>query len=323
VSSYRYNVLGQRISKTAGTTVTHYTYGLNGQLLSETTGAVTTDYLYFNGQPLALVRQGGMYYIHTDHLGTPRAVTNTYQNVVWRWDSDPFGMSTANEDPDGDGVEFTLNLRFPGQYYDIETGLHYNYFRYYDPSTGRYITSDPIGLQGGLNTYGYVGGNPINAMDPLGLAVVYIWRPGTYTDQNGKVHKSAYGHTSILTNDGNYTSHHPDKTGLNPLESLFRTYDQDKALYGRDSDFIAYIKLPNEDAASQFASNYRKNEDYWGPFGNCADAASSTLQSGGLGMWDLNSGLFDYISYPTELEKEIRGIYWTDKYIIRDSKLFR
>jgi RHS repeat-associated protein len=169
VSSYRYNGLGQRISKIAGTTVTHYTYGLNGQLLSETTGADTTDYLYFNGQPLALVRQGGMYYIHTDHLGTPRAVTNTYQQVVWRWDSDPFGMMAANEDPDGDGTAFVFNLRFAGQYYDKETGLHYNYFRYYDPRIGRYITSDPIGLRGGLNTYGYVNGNPLLFIDKFGL----------------------------------------------------------------------------------------------------------------------------------------------------------
>ncbi len=101
-------------------------------------------------------------YLHTDHLATPRKATNEAGQVVWQWESEAFG----NALPDSSGVE--VNLRFPGQYYDQETGLYYNYFRYYDPSTGRYITSDPIGLYGGLNTYGYVGGNPINYFDPTG-----------------------------------------------------------------------------------------------------------------------------------------------------------
>ncbi len=88
--------------------------------------------------------------------------------VIWRWDSAPFGDALPAADPDGDGVPFTLNLRFPGQYFDAETGLHYNYFRDYDPVTGRYLESDPIGLRGGVNTYGYVEGNPVNWSDPTG-----------------------------------------------------------------------------------------------------------------------------------------------------------
>jgi len=112
----------------------------------------------------------GVYYVYADHLNTPRVITDGSNKVVWRWDSDPFGTDAANEDPDGDGVKFGYNLRFPGQYYDGETGLHYNYFRDYEPGTGRYAQSDPIGLAGGLNLYGYVANNPLRFVDPFGLA---------------------------------------------------------------------------------------------------------------------------------------------------------
>ncbi len=108
-------------------------------------------------------------YLHPDHLGTPRLATDSTKRVVWRWDSAPFGDTLPAADPDGDGVPFTLNLRFPGQYFDTETGLHYNYYRDYDPVTGRYLESDPIGLRGGVGTYGYVGGRPLTKRDLLGL----------------------------------------------------------------------------------------------------------------------------------------------------------
>jgi RHS repeat-associated protein len=89
---------------------------------------------------------------------------------VWRWDSDPFGVAAPSEDPDGDGKAVTLNLRFPGQYFDSETNLHYNYFRDYDPQTGRYVQADPIGLAAGSDLYGYVSGNPLSAVDMYGLS---------------------------------------------------------------------------------------------------------------------------------------------------------
>jgi RHS repeat-associated protein len=112
-----------------------------------------------------------LYYIHTDHLDTPKLMTNTVGDVVWSSRQTPFGQMLVDEDSDGDGQSVSLNFRFPGQYFDKETGLYYNYFRYYDPELGRYITSDPIGLAGGLNTYAYVRGNPINLFDFLGLDV--------------------------------------------------------------------------------------------------------------------------------------------------------
>jgi RHS repeat-associated protein len=96
-------------------------------------------------------------YIFTDHLNTPRVITRASDNqIVWRWDqSDPFGVKPPNENPSGLGV-FTYNPRFPGQLYDAETGLYYNYHRNYDPKIGGYTQSDPIGLAGGINTYAYV-----------------------------------------------------------------------------------------------------------------------------------------------------------------------
>ena len=110
-----------------------------------------------------------LFFIHTDHLNTPRLITNNAGQAVWRWDqTDPFGGNPPNENPSGLGT-FTCNLRLPGQYFDQETNTHYNYYRDYDPSIGRYIQSDPIGLEGGINTYIYVNGNPVSIADPLGL----------------------------------------------------------------------------------------------------------------------------------------------------------
>jgi len=107
---------------------------------------------------------------YSEYLNTPRLVADSSQTTVWRWDqAEPFGVNAANEDPDGNSVAFDLPLRQPGQYFDKETALHYNYFRDYDPSLGRYVESDPIGLRGGLNTYAYVRANPISSIDPLGL----------------------------------------------------------------------------------------------------------------------------------------------------------
>jgi RHS repeat-associated protein len=113
------------------------------------------------------VAQG--YYIHVDHLNTPRLVADATGTIVWRWDQqEPFGVNVPDENPSGLGA-FEFPMRFPGQYADRETNLVYNMRRDYDPMIGRYIESDPIGLRGGLDTYLYVDGNPLSKVDPLGL----------------------------------------------------------------------------------------------------------------------------------------------------------
>ena len=119
--------------------------------------------------PIAAIKTAGAYLIQADHLNTPRAILGASNALVWKWDSDAFGGTAANENPSALGI-FNYNPRFPGQYYDKESALHYNYFRdSYNPKTGRYFQSDPIGLLGGINTYAYVGNNPVGYRDPLGL----------------------------------------------------------------------------------------------------------------------------------------------------------
>jgi RHS repeat-associated protein len=139
-----YDEMGHQIGKYDGT----------GRLLWET--------VWLGDLPVAVLESSGRYYIAPDHLGAPHLITNAAGQVVWQWNHDPFG----NGAPTG---SLAYELRFPGQFFDQKTGLHYNYFRDYDPRLGRYLESDPIGLAGGVNTYGYAGGNPLTHLDFFGL----------------------------------------------------------------------------------------------------------------------------------------------------------
>lgn len=124
------------------------------------------------GQDYAATLQsaaGPIYYVHVDHLNTPRLVADATGTTVWKWDQqEPFGNNVADENPSGLGA-FDLPLRMPGQYLNKETNLYYNYFRNYDAASGRYAESDPVGLRGGLNTYAYSYLNPISWSDLFGL----------------------------------------------------------------------------------------------------------------------------------------------------------
>jgi RHS repeat-associated protein len=176
-TTYKLNALGQRVRKTTAGVNTYFVYDDAGHLVGEydNGGALIQETIWFGDIPVGVLKSNGsggvsLFYVHTDHLNTPRRISRPSDNViVWRWDSDPFGTTAASQDPDGDSDVFAYNLRLPGQYFDSETGLHYNYFRDYDPATGRYVESDPIGLKGGINTYSYVDSNPAMSADPTGL----------------------------------------------------------------------------------------------------------------------------------------------------------
>ena len=194
-ATYTYNAQGQRTRKVKETDTgqKHYVYhyDLNGNIIAETRedGSVRRVYVWVDDRPLAQIKhkqstnEDILSYLHTDRLDTPRIATNDTQTVVWRWESRAFGNFKIEKDPDGDGTNVNVRLRFPGQFKDGESGLYYNWSRYYDPGKGRYITSDRIGLNGGLNTYAYVGGNPVFWVDPTGLDV---WDDGGIGNSPGE-----------------------------------------------------------------------------------------------------------------------------------------
>jgi RHS repeat-associated protein len=167
---YAYDGFGRRIRKRTGDRETRFFWvceQLTGEVtVDRKTGASTRqDYLYLPGSytPIATRIDGTVYSYHVDHAGTPRAMTGPDGSLVWLASYSAFGNATVTL------AKVRNPLRFAGQYFDEETGLHYNRFRYYSPALGRYMSRDPYGFLTGTNFYTYAGNNPINRTDPLGL----------------------------------------------------------------------------------------------------------------------------------------------------------
>ena len=198
IGEYTYNGKGQRIIKKTKSgdgddgddddgeeddlcKVFHYDQ--SSRLIEETAcnGKFLVDYIYLNGNPLVMIRKQHhkeeTFYYHNDHLDTPKVLTDKLKKIVWNVEFDPFGNELHKHGRHGQFIrKVKNNLRLPGQYFDKETGLHQNYFRDYDPETGTYPQSDPIGLLGGMNPYSY-GNNPVNWIDPWGLQAASIPTP--------------------------------------------------------------------------------------------------------------------------------------------------
>lgn len=169
-TSSGHDALGRRVFK-SNTAVRHFAHDEQRKVIGEYDASSTvSETVWLGSTPIAVLRNGATYWIDADQIDTPRAVLDASNQIVWRWRAEAFGNLAAEEDPSGLGA-FEFNHRFPGQMFDKETALHHNDQRDYRAHTGRYIESDPIGLQGGVNRYSYVGSNPISYVDPEGEAL--------------------------------------------------------------------------------------------------------------------------------------------------------
>ena len=155
---------GERLAKSFGGMATYFAPGAGGSMLAADAAGQWHDNVWLNGRLIGVIANGAIYPVHSDQTGRPIALTNaTDTSIVWQATGLPFDRQvTAN-------TWGNFNVGFPGQYFDSEDGLYQNGARDYDASLGRFIESDPIGLAGGVNTYAYVGNNPLSFVDPLGL----------------------------------------------------------------------------------------------------------------------------------------------------------
>ena len=207
-ATYTYNALNQRVKKIVNLggsiETTWFIYDENGQLIADYINKnnvwSVSEYVYLYDKPVGIIRDSSIYHIQTDHINTPRSITKAIDgSLVWSWENkEVFGNNLPNENLSANIFKF--NLRFMGQYYDEEKGTSYNYHRDYASGMGRYLQSDPIGLAGGTNTYGYVSGNSLIGTDRFGLETSIVYIQDSYIKVN---------HMAIDINGTTY-QHGPD-----------------------------------------------------------------------------------------------------------------
>ncbi len=278
-TSYLYNGLGLRVVKSGSnvpTGATRYVYDEAGHLLGEydQSGNAIEETVYLGDTPVATIKNGTPFYVYADQIDTPRVITDTNNLMVWRWDQvDPFGAASPDQNPTGLG-SFTYNVRFPGQVYDQETGKHYNANRDYNPVSGRYIQSDPIGLWGGqLSTFSYVDGNPLSYVDQRGLDIMVI----TGGISNG-FPPNPFGHVGVAISGYGMASY-----GNNtPLGSSVDDYLSSQNLK-RDQQVTIIPTTPIQDAlAIDYIRKQHPKMNDVGYLDNCAVRTNQIINAAGI-----------------------------------------
>jgi len=233
---------------------------------------VLGEYIYLGDQLLAMIRPGEVaYYFHNDHLGTPQVLTNDGQTIAWKAAYTAFGQAAPT-------IQTVENpFRFPGQYYDQETGLHYNYHRYYDPITGRYVTPDPIGLNGGTNLFVYVENNPLKNIDPIGLFIYLCGRKGDKVPGN---HVYFWDDRPGTSPENRSCS----RTGFFPTDRSGPGHGNPNKDKGPGKDLCNLIQRSNwmEDILMECCRR-SANDGYWKPwFNDCFTALDNCIEEAGL-----------------------------------------
>ena len=172
-ASYLYDGFQKLRYKSQGGAVTNYAWDSFGHIIAETSGSLTREYIWLGDTPLAVYEGATLSYVHPDHLDRPVAMTTSGgPAIAWQAKYDPFGNVVTITNPTA------MTARFPGQWFQIEDGLSYNWHRNYDPTLGRYSQADPLGFVDGPGVYNYAGGSPVMNVDRDGRQLQQIVKDG-------------------------------------------------------------------------------------------------------------------------------------------------